>query len=148
MLGGWALGSRCLALCVGLLCQDETRNISLAPSPNLDRRQLMTTVHVEHAGVLLVEFAPAAGLQQVALSPADLAERSRIALDSAMSAIQSMAGRVCQSIDDLAQRPAEVEVAFGLKLEASAGALIAKTSGEATLNVTMTWRPKESADGR
>lgn len=99
-------------------------------------------------GVVLVEFAPSPGLQQVALSPADVAERSREVLDSAMVSIQDMARRVCETIDALPRRPTDVEVSFGLKLQASAGALIAKTSGEGSLNVKLTWRHQESAHDR
>ena len=98
--------------------------------------------------VVLVEFAPAPGLQRVALTPADVAERSREVLDSAMATIREMAHRICATIDGINQQPAEVQVKFGLKLEASAGAFIAKTSGEASINVTMTWRPGKTDHAR
>jgi hypothetical protein len=39
----------------------------------------------------------------------------------------------------MAERPAGVQVAFGLKFDAEAGAFIAKTGMEASVNVTLTW---------
>jgi hypothetical protein len=107
----------------------------------------MTSAAGRQHGAVLVEFAPTAGLQQVALSPADLVERSSEALDNAMAAIQQMAGRISGAIEGLAQRPSGVEVTFGLKLTASADVLIVKGGGEASLNVKMTWQIAEPAHG-
>jgi len=90
--------------------------------------------------VILVEFEEKKGLATVSLTPADLAEKSARALDQAMQTIRGMAQRVAATVQDLTTRPQSVEVAFGLKLNAEAGALIAKTGGEASLNVKLTWK--------
>lgn len=91
----------------------------------------------EHA--VLIEFVQPPGVQQVALTPSQVAEKSAQALDSAMSTIRQMAGRVCATVAGMAERPAGVHVAFGLKFDAEAGAFIAKTGMEASVNVTLTW---------
>jgi Trypsin-co-occurring domain 1 len=94
--------------------------------------------------IVLVDFAPRAGLKEVSLSPQDLVTRSSAALDSAMSSIRQMSERVTLATKGLAQRPDEVEVEFGLKLDAAGGALLVRAGVEAHLTVTLKWN---GADG-
>ena len=86
-----------------------------------------------------VEFTPGPGVQKVSLSPGDIAEKSKEALDSAMNTVHHMARRVVGTIDALADPPSVLEVSFGLKLGAETGAIIAKAGIEATINVTLKW---------
>lgn len=107
----------------------------------------MPTFTIDEGAPILVEFAPRPGLQQVALpSPAELAEQSAKALDSAMNTIHQMARRVATTVKALpiAERPSQVEVEFGLKLDAAAGAIVAQAGVEASLNVKLTWERKEA----
>lgn len=99
----------------------------------------MPTFTINADAPVLVELAPQPGVRSVSLTPADLVAQSKQALDSAMNAIHQMAQQVTASLSNLAERPSEVEVTFGLKLNAEAGALIAKTAGEASLNVKLKW---------
>jgi hypothetical protein len=52
-----------------------------------------------------------------------------------------MADRVTAAVASAAQRPDEVSVEFGLKLDAAAGALLARAGTEAHVTVTLTWKP-------
>jgi hypothetical protein len=99
-------------------------------------------IRVQQTAVL-VDFAPRAGLKEVSLSPQDLAARSSMALDSAMATIRQVAERVTSATKNLMQPPDDVEIEFGLKLDAVAGALIARTGAEAHFSVTLRW----SGDG-
>jgi hypothetical protein len=45
-----------------------------------------------------------------------------------------------------ASHPAEIEVRFGVKFGTEAGAIIARTSLEGQLDVTMRWRPGDQSD--
>jgi hypothetical protein len=105
----------------------------------------MPTFTIDEHAPILVEFKPAAGVVRTAIptSPADLAEQSRKALDAAMNTIHAMAERVNATIDAISDRPNKVEVEFGLKLDAQAGALVASASTEAGFNVKLTWERKE-----
>jgi Trypsin-co-occurring domain 1 len=89
--------------------------------------------------LILVEFAQRPGLQQVALTPVELAQRSAAAINKAMAIIHQMGDRLQGTVASMAQRPDEMQVSFGLKFDAEAGAFIAKTGVEASLNVTLTW---------
>ena len=95
---------------------------------------------------ILVEFAPlqVPGVRQVsrrALGPEEMAGKSAKALDKAMSTIRQMGNRVTEMVKSInvADRPSKVELEFGLKLDAEAGAYIAKVSTEAGFKVVLTW---------
>ncbi|NMG21061.1 CU044_2847 family protein [Brasilonema bromeliae] len=101
-----------------------------------------TNIHDETT--ILVEFAPSAGMKQVSLTSEDLAKKSSEALDKAMATIRQMAQKTMVTIDTLTNKPTEVQLEFGIKLNTEAGAIIAKTSGEASLKVKLTWERKEA----
>jgi len=73
----------------------------------------------------------------------ELVEKSKEALDKAMDTIQGMAKRTIAAAKNLTDPPDAIEVEFGIKLDAQAGALIAQAGTEASIIVKMTWRPKE-----
>jgi len=73
----------------------------------------------------------------------ELVEKSKEALDKAMVTIQGMAKRTIAAAKDLSDPPDAIEVEFGIKLDAEAGAMVAKAGTEASINVKMVWRPKE-----
>jgi hypothetical protein len=98
---------------------------------------------IDEDAPVLVEFTPRPGLQQVSFSAEDLIEKSAAALDSAMNTIYQMAQRVNATIGVLPDRPDQVEVAFGLKLDAEGGAVVAKAGIEAAINVKLVWESKK-----
>jgi len=101
---------------------------------------------------ILVEFTPRPGLQQtgiLGLSHAELAEKSSAALDSAMTVMRHMTQRFSESIQTLRQQkfgetPSEIEIEFGIKLDAEVGALLSKAGMEAAVTVKLIW--KQSLD--
>mgnify|MGYP006303911125 FL=1 len=111
-----------------------------------------TTIRDDEA-TILVEFEPQPGVRQVSRfgdltkdQIEKLAERSEYALDRAMETVRAMAHRVTETVREikLSERPDEVAVEFGLKLDAEAGAYIAKAGGEAGFKVMLKWeREKE-----
>ena len=105
----------------------------------------MPTFTIDEHAPILVEFAPAPGVTRTALptSPADLAAQSEKAIASAMSTIHAVAQRVTTTINAISEHPSTVEVDFGLKLTAGAGALVAQASTEASFIVNLTWTHKE-----
>jgi Trypsin-co-occurring domain 1 len=90
--------------------------------------------------VIIVEFPAESGVRQVARSPEDLAKASAEALDKAMDTIRAMAERTKKAIESLDAKPDDIEVKFGIKMTAEAGAFIAKVGGEAALEVTLAWK--------
>ncbi len=103
----------------------------------------MSTFTIDESVPILVDFAPAPGVVRTALSSTDLAAQSEKALNAAMNTIHGMARRVSATINALSERPTKVEVEFGLKLDAQAGALVAQARTEAGFNVTLTWERQQ-----
>ena len=95
--------------------------------------------------VILVEFAPASGVRSVSRSPKEMLEESiensKKAIERAMKSMRGMAKKTMRTIREIpiSDRPNTISVSFGLKLDAEAGAVVAKAGAEAALNVTMTW---------
>ena len=105
----------------------------------------MTTTQIEEDDeVILVELTPTAGVRSVSISPTDMLEKSKEAMDHAMKSIRGMAKKTVRTIKEIpiSERPTTISVEFGLKLNAEGNAVVAKAGIEATLNVTMTWEHK------
>lgn len=81
---------------------------------------------------LLVEATPAAGTEQLSSK-----------LDRAQSAIVAVAASTVDTIGRLGEQsahPDEMTVTFGLKFSAQGHVIVAGASGEATLEVSLTYR--------
>jgi hypothetical protein len=91
---------------------------------------------------LLVETTSVAGTEKTsALEKAQAAVTE--GFDRAQSAIVAVAESTATTIGQLAKRsvrPDEVEVTFGLKFSAQGNVIVAGAAGEATLEVTLTYR--------
>ena len=97
---------------------------------------------------LRIEFYSRQGLHQVALSAPEVLERSARAMQDAMGTVRQMAERVRHTVASMEFRPSEIEVAFGIKFDAEAGAIIAKAGVEASINVVFRWdEPRRTVGG-
>ena len=108
-----------------------------------------TKFEIDPDAPILVDFTMP-GVQPVAIMRGEaqmdeLAKKSQKAIDHAMSTIQNMASKVVAAIKELpkSELPDKVEVEFGLKLDAEAGAMIAKAGAEASIVVTLAWERPE-----
>ncbi|MEV0439564.1 CU044_2847 family protein [Streptomyces spectabilis] len=61
-------------------------------------------------------------------------------LDHAMDQIRDVASAMVRPLRDIQPRPDGVEVAFGVRLNAEAGALISSSVVESHFQVTLTWK--------
>jgi hypothetical protein len=91
---------------------------------------------------ILVEWSSKGGREQVSVR--DMVSDGSKALEQAMCVIENMAQRVQETAQKIAGDPQQrelkqVQVQFGLKLDAEAGAFLAKAGLEASIVVTMTW---------
>ena len=110
----------------------------------------MNDFTIDEGERILVEFAPRPGVRQVGafdLPMEQLVELSSKALDSAMGTVGQMAQRVRALREKIPDEFTQIEVEFGIKLDAEAGALVAKAGGEAAINVTLIWERRDSQQG-
>jgi hypothetical protein len=69
----------------------------------------------------------------------DVAGAATETFESAMTRLRSAADSVVRRMRDMAHPPDEVTVEFAVKLATQAGVVIANTSAEANLSVTLKW---------
>lgn len=80
------------------------------------------------------------------LTPAgrgDLPSRASQTFEAALERVRPAAQAVIQKLRSLHDAPDEIEVEFGLKLSAEAGAVIAAGGVEANYKVTLKWKREE-----
>lgn len=106
-------------------------------------------VPMQVAGVTLLVETSAVGGSENTSSRLDRAQAAVTdAFDHAQAAIVAVATSTVATIGQLgarAVRPDEVEVKFGLKFAAEGNVIVAGASGEATLEVTLTYRQPEQS---
>lgn len=81
-------------------------------------------------------------------SPVGFEERVEAAhktLRQALAPVTAAASEVLDSFRELAQRPDELEVTFGVQLDGKLGGVIAAASAGAHLDVTLRWHAPEPA---
>jgi hypothetical protein len=90
-------------------------------------------------GPVLVEVADdEPGIERAARID-DVVIKARVGLESAMDQVRAVANATLGKLQDLAQQPEQVEVEFGIRLNAEAGAVIARTQAEGHLQVKLAW---------
>ena len=86
-----------------------------------------------------VEVDAPGGIAQAA-RPGEVATRAAESFQAALERFEPVTEAIIKRFQNLTERPAEVGVEFGIKLNADAGVVIAHTSGEANFKVTVQWR--------
>jgi hypothetical protein len=61
-------------------------------------------------------------------------------LDSALTEVRDAAAAALTQFQEMTQKPDEVEVKFGVKLDVHAGAVIARTGMQGHIEVTLKWK--------
>ncbi|HEY9761941.1 MAG TPA: CU044_2847 family protein [Trichocoleus sp.] len=105
-----------------------------------------TSISAEES-IILFEISNAQGPGRLGgVKPMELATKSAQALGQAMGTIQALANRTMETINQLPRKPSEFELEFGIKIDAEAGALIAKGSEEGNLRVKLVWREQNNSN--
>jgi hypothetical protein len=100
-------------------------------------------------GAVLVEVADdEPGIERAARVD-EVVVKARASLEGAMDQVRAVATVTLGKLQGLAQQPEQIEVEFGVRFNAEAGAVIARTQAEGHLQVRLTWtQPKPgAADG-
>jgi len=76
-------------------------------------------------------------------------EQAKVSLAAAMDNIKASAETVLSKLRDVkvSERPTKIELEFGLKLDATAGAIIAQAGTEVNYTVKLTWEKSKKVDG-
>jgi hypothetical protein len=82
------------------------------------------------------------GISKASRGPKGFAKASQ-SLEKSVESIRPMAELIIKKLRGLSEKPAEITVVFGLKLNGSAGAILASSSVEANYTVTLKWVKEE-----
>lgn len=98
-------------------------------------------VPLDGAGTIVMEVddEDASGIVRSA-RPGEVVGAAVMSFDAALERFQPMAQKLIAKLGDIADRPDEVGVEFGLKMSMEAGLVVAHTSGEANFKVSLQWR--------
>jgi hypothetical protein len=93
-------------------------------------------------GVLVVEVDPADSASRLTRGSAPEAAMATASatFESALQTVRCAAEGILHQLRSLAEPPDEVAVEFGVKMNAQAGAIIAKASTEANFKINLTWK--------
>jgi hypothetical protein len=67
-------------------------------------------------------------------------EKADRSFEAAVERVGPASAALVERLRSLANEPEEIEVEFGVKLNAAAGAIIARTSGEANFRIRVRWK--------
>lgn len=97
-------------------------------------------------GTILVEVADDEPGIERATRVDDVVVKARESLETALDQVRAVANTTLAKLQDLTRQPEQVEVEFGVRLNAEAGAVIARTEAEGHLQVKLTWtQPRAGA---
>ena len=100
---------------------------------------------LEEEGTILVEvkeLSPESGVVKAGRAGA-MVEKASQTFESALDKIKPAAAVIVSKLRHVADPPDEIEVEFGLTMNADAGAFIAAVSAEANYTITLTWKRGE-----
>ncbi|MBB4913999.1 CU044_2847 family protein [Streptosporangium saharense] len=90
-------------------------------------------------GSVLVELDPLPGFERLSRGEGNLAQ-AKVSFENALAGVRDAASSALRQFQAMAVPPDEVELQFGVRLSASAGAVIAKTGAEGHFEVRIKWQ--------
>lgn len=100
-------------------------------------------IPLDGGGSVLVEAEPVPGLERAGRA-GDMLRDATQSLEQALLQVRDAASAAVTQFVEMRQRPDEVELKFGIKLDAQAGAVIARTGLQGHFEVKLKWRNTET----
>ncbi|MEU6812586.1 CU044_2847 family protein [Streptomyces sp. NPDC046831] len=100
------------------------------------------------AARVVMEVEPAASGIVRAARPGEVAGTAARTLAESFDQVRAAAATLLDRLTTFPSPPSTVEVELGVKINAEAGAVIAKTAAEGNFTVRLTWQRADSADPR
>ncbi len=91
-----------------------------------------------------VDEPESSAVERVALSPDKEVIKATQSFEEALAKVKPVASTVITELHDLTTPADEVEVKFGLKLTADAGAIFASVGGEVNYEITLKWQASKT----
>ncbi len=91
-----------------------------------------------------VDEPQSSAIERVALPSGQLAIKAQQSFEEALEKVKPVASTIISKLRDLNTPSDEVEVKFGLKLTADAGAIFTSVGGEVSYEITLKWTQDKS----
>ena len=91
-------------------------------------------------GSILVEVDERPGISQASRSSTRVLQEARATFEQAVASVRDAAASALAQFTSMTRAPDEVELKFGLKLDAEVGAVIARTGVQGQFEVKLKWR--------
>jgi hypothetical protein len=95
-------------------------------------------------GSVVVELDDSRGVSRVSLQ--STLDKAKTTLESSLSEVRDLAAVALGKFREMSSRPDEVEIKFGVKLDAQAGAVIARTGMQGHFEVKLKWKQDEEPE--
>lgn len=102
---------------------------------------------LDDGGSVTVEVDEEPGISRAA-RPGQVIRTATASFDKALVEVRAAAAAALREFQAMAQRPDEVEIKFGVKFDAQAGAVIAKTGMQGQFEVRLMWQREQTAEER
>jgi Trypsin-co-occurring domain 1 len=99
----------------------------------------LASFELEGGGSVLVEIDSATGISRVGRQ-GEIVRTAARTFEQTLATVRDAATAALSQFQAMTRRPDEVEIKFGVKLDAEMGAMIARTGIEGQLAVKLTWR--------
>jgi hypothetical protein len=116
------------------------------PEAGVDVSELVRW-QTDDGGIVVEIDAREPGFQSVARGPGQIIHDAQGRFDDALESVRDGAVSALKKFRDEVLDPDGVEIQFGVRFNAEAGAVLAKTSAEGHLSVKLTWSRPRSAGG-
>lgn len=94
--------------------------------------------NLDTGGSVLVEVADSPGVERVGRQ-GEVLEAVGVSFERAIANVRDAATAALAQFQEMTRKPDDVEIKFGVKLDAKMGAVIAQTGLQGQLEVKLTW---------
>ena len=98
---------------------------------------------LEEGGSIVVEVDEPESAGTVRAGRGDSIVKAKETLEEALTTVLPVTKSIVEKLRSIGNKPDEIEINFGVKLSAAAGAVIAAASAEANFDVTVRWTGKK-----
>src|SRR5437763_3449219 len=102
----------------------------------------LVEIPLEDGSSIVIEIDEPETAGAVRASRGDTLARAKETLEEALDKVLPVTKSVVEKLRSIGNKPDEIEVAFGVKLTTTAGAVIASATAEANFDVTLRWTEK------
>lgn len=93
---------------------------------------------LENGGSIFIELDETARVERVA-TPGRVVRDVQVSFERALGQVRDVAAVALEQFREIAPRPDEVEIKFGVTLDTAVGAVLARTGIQGHLEVTLRW---------